>query len=88
MLEHLSKLTYTADSDPRPSSSPRLLLSSRATFVIFADVVLVKNTEFEERISLKQAAKSRFIGFALDQSEDLYLATALNGLLKAQILET
>lgn len=87
MLEHLSKLTYTADPDPRPLASPKLVLSSKATFIVFADVVLIKNTALEERIVLKQTARARFIGFAINDKEQLFLPTATNGVLKTEVLD-
>lgn len=87
MLEHLSKLNYTADPDPRPLATPKLILSPRATFIVFADVAIMKNTNMEEVVALKPAAKARFLGWALDQEENLVLPTAMHGVLKAQVLD-
>lgn len=77
------ELQYKALRDPRPYSSPRLILPNgdRAAFVAFPDVMVVilvasgpeealgSHVGYEEEIALKDSVRDRFFGFGSENAD-------------------
>lgn len=75
LLKENYQLQHRALRDPRPYSSPRLIIPNgdRAVFVAFPDVLVMtvhsSAGQFEDKITLKDSARNRFLGFGSEGPE-------------------